>query len=144
MHGLMNCNCTSGWGGYAALVLRVATGAIFAVHGYQKLTMMGVDGTAAFLDTLGFPIASVFAVVLIAVELLGGLALVAGAFVHWVSKLLAVVAVVALFLVHIGNGFYIQNGGYEFMLLILAATVSLMITGAGRFSVDEMLGKSRE
>ncbi|TSC61392.1 MAG: hypothetical protein Athens041674_782, partial [Parcubacteria group bacterium Athens0416_74] len=39
---MLNCNCSSAWGGYAPLVLRVATGLVFAMHGYQKLTQMGV------------------------------------------------------------------------------------------------------
>lgn len=137
----LDCNCSSAWGGYAPLVLRLVTGAIFAMHGYQKLTEMGVDGVAGFLGGLGFPLASVFAVILIAAELLGGIALILGAFTHWVSKLLAVVAVVALVTVHITKGFFISGGGYEFILLILAATVSLMITGAGAFSVDGWMKK---
>jgi putative oxidoreductase len=138
MFGILNCDCSSKWGGYAPLVLRVVTGLIFAMHGYQKLTQMGVSGVAGFLDGLGFPLASVFAVILIAVELLGGLALIAGFMTHWAAKLCAIVAVVALFTVHIANGFFMSGNGYEFILLILAASVSLMISGPGAFSVDGM------
>lgn len=137
----MDCGCSSTWGGYAPLVLRLATGVIFAMHGYQKLTQMGVEGVAGFLGGLGFPLAGVFAVILIAVELLGGIALILGAFTHWVSKLLAVVAVVALLTVHVTKGFFITDGGYEFIILILAATISLMITGAGALSVDGWMKK---
>lgn len=136
-----DCSCSSAWGGYAPLVLRVVTGVIFAMHGYQKLMQMGVEGTAGFLMGLGFPMATVFAVLLIVAELVGGLMLIAGFWTHWTSKVLAVVALVALFTVHISNGFFMATGGYEFILLILAATVSLMITGAGAFSVDGWMKK---
>lgn len=138
---MFDCNCSSAWGGYAPMVLRIATGLVFAMHGYQKLTQMGVEGVAGFLGGLGFPLASVFAVILIAVELLGGVALIVGFMTHWAAKLTAVVALVALVTVHLSKGFFISNGGYEFILLLLAASISLMITGAGAYSVDGMRGK---
>lgn len=125
---------------YAPFVLRVVTGAVFAMHGYQKFTG-GVDKTAGFLDSLGFPAATVFAVILIAAELLGGIALILGLFTRPVAKILAIVAVVALFTVHVSKGFFIAKGGYEFILLILAATVSILITGPGKFALDNKLGK---
>lgn len=140
---ILHCACADKWGSYAPLVLRVVTGAVFAMHGYQKLTVMGLEGTAGFLASLGFPMATVFAVILIAAELLGGIALIAGFFTHWVSKLLAIVAIVALLTVHITKGFFISGGGFEFILLILASSISLMITGAGAFSVDGMMHKSQ-
>lgn len=138
---MLNCNCSSAWGGYAPLILRVATGLVFAMHGYQKLTQMGVEGVAGFLGGIGFPLASVFAVILIAVELLGGAALIVGFMTHWAAKLTAVVALVALITVHLSKGFFISNGGVEFILVLLAASISLMITGAGAYSVDGMRGK---
>ncbi len=141
---MLNCNCSSAWGGYAPLILRVATGLVFAMHGYQKLTQMGVEGVAGFLGGIGFPLASVFAVILIAVELLGGAALIVGFMTHWAAKLTAVVALVALITVHLSKGFFISNGGVEFILVLLAASVSLMITGAGAYSVDGMRGKSAQ
>ncbi|TSC61319.1 MAG: putative oxidoreductase, partial [Parcubacteria group bacterium Athens0416_74] len=87
------------------------------------------------------PLASVFAVILIAVELLGGAALMVGFMTHWAAKLTAVVALVALVTVHLSKGFFISNGGVEFILVLLAASISLMITGAGAYSVDGMRGK---
>lgn len=134
MHGLLNCRCAEGWQEYAPLVLRVAVGLIFAMHGWQKL-QGGVEATAGFLGTLGFPAASLFAVVLIAVELLGGIALILGVFTHVAAKLLAIVAIVGLVTVHLGKGFFIASGGYEFILLLLAASLSLMITGPGKWAL---------
>jgi putative oxidoreductase len=131
--------CAEKWGAVAPLVLRVVVGAIFAMHGYQKLTMMGVPGVSGFLTMLGFPMPDVFAVLLIAAELGGGILLILGLFTHWTAKVLAFVALVALATVHLSKGFFLP--GYEFILLILAASVSVMITGAGKYSLDHKLKK---
>lgn len=132
--------CTEKWGAAAPLILRVVVGAIFAMHGWQKL-QGGVAGVSGFLGSLGFPMADAFAVILIAAELIGGILLILGLFTHWTAKVLAVVAVVALVTVHLGKGFFVNEGGYEFILLILAATVSILITGAGKYSLDAKMKK---
>jgi putative oxidoreductase len=139
MMKLLNCDCSGAWHAFAPFFLRIATGAIFVAHGWQKF-VGGVPGVAGFLGSLGFPMPEVFAVILITAELGGGILLILGAFTHWVAKILAVVALVALVVVHLPNGFT-GPGGYEFILLILAAAVSLMITGAGKWSVDARLRK---
>ena len=140
MQNILKCTCGDKWIGVGPLLVRVTVGLIFAMHGWQKLEG-GVPGVAGFLGSLGFPSPEVFAVVLIAVELIGGILLIAGAFTHWVAKILALVAVIALFTVHAGNGFFMATGGYEFILLILAATLSLVFTGPGKWAVDSKLLK---
>jgi putative oxidoreductase len=141
MRNLLWCKCAAKFADIAPLVLRLAVGSIFAYHGYQKLTQMGIDGVAGFLGPMGFPMPEAFAVILIAVELIGGIFLILGAFTHWSAKLLTVVALVALFMVHLKNGFPVGAGGYEFMMLIAAVTISLLITGPGKYSVDRMVFK---
>ncbi len=141
MKKLIDCMCAEKWGPAAPFILRVVLGAIFAMHGWQKLSQMGLDGTAGFLGGLGFPIPGVFAALLIAAELGGGILLILGLFSHWAAKVLAVVAIVALFTVHISKGFFVDAGGYEFILLILAATLSVLITGPGKYSLDAMMRK---
>lgn len=130
----------SAYSGFAPLVLRVATGAVFAMHGYQKFSG-GLEGVTGFLTSLGFPIPAVFAVILIAVELVGGIALILGVATRLAAKLSAIVAIVALFTVHASKGFFISDGGYEFIMLLFAASVSLMITGPGRWALDDLLRK---
>lgn len=129
-----------GWREYAPTVLRVVTGVIFALHGWQKLEG-GLAGVTGFVASLGFPMPAVFAVLLIAAELGGGILLVLGLLTRWAAKALVVVSLIALFMVHLPNGFFMATGGYEYILLLLAASVSLMLTGAGKWSLDRMLWK---
>ncbi|HRH24368.1 MAG TPA: DoxX family protein [Candidatus Paceibacterota bacterium] len=139
MKNLLQCTCASKWGEAAPLILRVVTGVIFFMHGYQKLMVMGIPGVTGFLTMLGMPFPGVLAVLLIAGELLGGLFLILGLWTHWSAKVLAFIALVALFAVHFSKGFFLP--GYEFILLLLAASVSLMITGPGKWSVDRKMMK---
>lgn len=128
-----------GWG---LTVLRVVIGIVFLMHGIQKLGG-GVGGTAGFLGSLGIPLPEVMAIVLIAVELLGGIALVLGLGTRFVAPLLAVTMLVALVTVHLDKGFFAQNGGYEFTLTLLAATVALALTGSGEAALDKVFTRRR-
>lgn len=141
MKKLLNCNCLGKFGAVSPLIVRVAVGLIFAMHGWQKLSVMGVGGVEGMLNALGFPMAGLLAVVLIAAELVGGIFLILGVFTHWSAKVLVVVSAVALFAVHLPNGFFLGTGGYEFILLILAATLSVLITGPGKYSLDAKMFK---
>lgn len=140
MRNILHCNCGPKFAPLASLFLRVVVGVIFLVHGWQKL-QGGVPGTAGFLATLGFPAPEFFAVLLIAAEVIGGALLIIGLYTHWAAKILAIVALVALVTVHLGKGFSVATGGYEFILLILAASLSVMALGGGRWSVDAHLKK---
>lgn len=124
------------WSDPALFFLRIATGFIFFTHGWQKLDA-GIDLTAAFLSTLNFPAPEIFAIVLIATEIIGGLALIFGAYTRLAAKLTGVVAVIALLTVHISKGYSSTGGGYEYVLLLAAACVMLLVMGGGAWSVDK-------
>ncbi len=127
---------TQGWG---LTVLRVVVGIVFLVHGGQKLFVMGFGGVAGFLGSLGVPAPGLFAVIVTLVELLGGLALILGLFTRVVAVLLAVGMVVAILAVHLTNGFLAANNGYEFPLVLLAASVALAVAGPGEAALDKAL-----
>ncbi len=135
---ILTCNCLSRFHGVGLFLIRVVVGAIFVVHGYQKFS--GQMDATAMLTNLQFPAPEVFAVILVAAELIGGALLIIGALTHWAAKMLTIVAAVALIVVHLPNGFTGQ-GGYEFILLILVCCIALMIAGPGRWSVDAALKK---
>lgn len=121
--------------GWAPLPLRVVVGLVFVVHGGQKLFAFGLAGTAGFLGSLGIPLPTVAAVALIAVELLGGLALLVGAFTRVAALLLAADMLGAALLVHLPKGFFLPDG-VEFVLTLLGGTLTLAGTGPGMLSVD--------
>lgn len=140
MRNILHCNCGPKFAALASLFLRVVVGVIFLVHGWQKL-QGGVPGVSGMLASLGFPAPEFFAVLLIAAEVIGGALLIIGLLTHWAAKILSIVALVALVTVHLDKGFFVGAGGYEFILLILAASLSVMAMGGGRWSVDAHLKK---
>ena len=140
---------------YGPAVLRLAIGAVFVAHGAQKLFGVwgggGLSGTAAFFGQLGLTPAYPLAILVGLVEFAGGLMLIAGALTLFVALALALNMVVAIWKVHLANGFFLnwnmvagQGHGYEFNLALIGALVSLMLTGPGAFSVDGRRERSAE
>jgi putative oxidoreductase len=120
------------------LLIRLVVGLVFAMHGWMKLSVMGVAGTAAFLGSLGVPLPEVNAVLIITVELVGGLLLALGAVTRIVGTLLAFSMLVAFITVHAANGFFLPDG-YEFVMTLALVSAALVVTGAGGYSVDARL-----
>lgn len=124
---------------WALTIIRITVGLIFFMHGWQKLFMMGIPGVSGFFGSLGVPAAGFMAGFITFLELLGGLALILGVATRIVAALLAINMLVALLLVHLANGFFASNGGYEFVLILMAASVAFVFSGAGSMSVDARL-----
>jgi putative oxidoreductase len=121
------------------LFVRAALGIVFVAHGWQKLTVYGVSGVATGFEQMGFPVPMVNAVIITAVELGGGLLLLAGAGTRVVAALLAFSMLVATVVAHGSAGFFLPTG-YEFALTLMLVSLGLTQTGAGRYSVDARLG----
>ena len=130
----------AGWG---PLALRLPLGIVFVAHGAQKLFGAfggyGLEGTGQFMASLGLTPGTLMALLAGSAEFFGGLALLLGVLVRPAAAALAFAMLVAIFSVHIGKGLFMANNGYEFALALLAASVSLLISGAGRLSVDAPL-----
>ncbi|MBI3155132.1 MAG: DoxX family protein [Burkholderiales bacterium] len=126
-----------------ALALRIPVGIIFAAHGAQKLFGWfggyGLEGTGQFFGSVGLNPGYLLALLAGLAEFFGGLALVAGLLVRPAAAALAFAMLVAIFAVHWGKGFFAASGGYEFALALFAASLSLLFSGAGRFSVDRAI-----
>jgi putative oxidoreductase len=121
-------------------ILRVTTGAIFAAHGAQKLFVYGVAGVTGAFAQMGVPMPGIAGPATGLVEFLGGLALVAGLLTRLASGGLAVTMLGAIALVHLDGGFFAPTG-IEYPLALLAATVVLSVTGAGRYSLDSLIAR---
>ncbi|WP_277211417.1 DoxX family protein [Isoptericola croceus] len=128
----------------ALLVARAAIGIVFVAHGWQKLFTQGIDGTAAFFDQMGIPAAVAAAWFAALVELVGGAALILGLVVPVAGALLIVNMIGAFAFVHAGAGLFVDQGGYELVLTLAAATLILVAVGAGRYSIDHLLLGRRE
>ena len=132
----------------ATAILRLVLGVIFFAHGAQK--MLGWFGGFGFSGTMGFftgtmHIPAPFAFLAIAAEFFGGLGLILGFLTRIAAFGIAVNMLVAIATVHSSFGFFMnwtgtQKGeGFEYHLLVLAATAFLMIRGAGAFSFDRAI-----
>lgn len=139
------------WAQWWPIPLRLIVGYGFMEHGYAKLAH-GPESFANILHALGVPFPSLMAWATIAVELLGGLLILLGAFVTLASIPMAIVLLVAIFTVHLPNGFssikllsvdgagaHFGQPGYETDLLYLAALMALVLGGPGPLSVDRLL-----
>ena len=130
---------------WAGLILRVTLGIVMFPHGAQKLLGwyggFGFDGTMGFFtQTMGLPWIIAFLVII--GESFGSVALLAGFLTRFTAASLAVIMLGATSIVHLPNGFFMnwfgkqQGEGYEYHLLVIGIAAALVITGAGRWSID--------
>ncbi|WP_372930415.1 DoxX family protein [Shewanella putrefaciens] len=128
---------------FAPLALRIPIGIILIAHGAQKLFGWfggyGLEGTGQWMASIGLTPGYLMALMAGSSEFFGGLFLLLGLLTRPTALVLSFTMVVAIFSVHIGNGLFLANNGYEFGLALLAATVSLAISGAGKLSLDNLL-----
>ncbi|WP_261884055.1 DoxX family protein [Vibrio pelagius] len=131
--------------GFGALALRVPVGVIFMAHGAQKLFGWfggyGLEGTGQWMASIGLGPGMLMAFLAGSAEFFGGLFIFLGLLTRPAAAVLAVTMLVAIFSVHFENGLFMSNNGYEFGLALLAASVSLAFSGAGKAAIDEILAK---
>lgn len=131
--------------GFGALALRVPVGIIFMAHGAQKLFGWfggyGLEGTGQWMASIGLGPGVLMAFLAGSAEFFGGLFILFGLLTRPAAASLAVTMLVAIFAVHFENGLFMSNNGYEFGLALLAASVSLAFSGAGKAAIDETIAK---
>ncbi|AUB74613.1 DoxX family protein [Pseudomonas sp. Lz4W] len=131
--------------GYGLTVLRIFVGIIFAAHGSQKLFGWfgggGLAGTAQWMESIGLTPGTLMALLSGGTEFFGGLALIVGLLARPAALGLSFTLLVAIFSVHIHNGLFMANNGYEFALALLGGTVAVLLEGAGKLSIDGAIAK---
>lgn len=119
---------------HGAALLRVALGAMWIAHALLKIVVYTLPGAAKFFETVGLPGVLVYPVV--AAELAGGIAILLGLQGRWVSLALLPILAVASW-VHLPNGwvFTAPNGGWEYPVFLLAASIAHALLGDGAWTV---------
>ena len=127
----------------STLPLRLIAGVIFSAHGAQKLFAWfggyGLEGTGQWMDSIGLGPGYLMALLVGSTEFFGGILLILGLLTRPTSAVLAITMVVAIVKVHLANGVFMSNNGYEFALALLAMTLALAISGAGKYSADQLI-----
>ena len=127
----------------ALFVLHVTVGGLLAAHGAQKLFGSGgggIDGTADMFDRVGLRRGQLHARLAGTAEFCGGALLVLGLLTPFAASTLIAVMVAAIAAVHLPNGFFNTNKGYEFNLTLIVAAFALAGAGPGAWSLDNVLG----
>jgi putative oxidoreductase len=126
------------------LVLHAVVGIAFAAHGAQKLFGLfgghGIDGTAGFFEQIGLRPGRLHAWASGIAEFGGGILLALGLFVPFAAAALIAVMVAAVLTVHLPNGFFVSDNGYEYNLELVAVAFALAGVGAGKWSLDAAFG----
>ena len=136
----------------AAAVLRVALGLVLFPHGAQKI--LGWFGGFGFTGTMNYFTGTlhlpwIIALLVILIEFIGSLMLITGTATRVAALLIIINFIGVILTAHLANGFFInwlgnQKGeGYEYHLLIIGMAASLLISGAGAFSVDRLMSKGK-
>ncbi|MGB3726451.1 MAG: DoxX family protein [Glaciecola sp.] len=127
----------------APLALRVGAGIIFVAHGAQKLFGMfggyGLEGTGQWMASIGLEPGYLMALAAGSAEFFGGLLILVGLLTRPAAIVLAFTMLVAIVSVHLPNGLFMTNNGYEFGLSLLVLSISLAISGAGKWSIDNAI-----
>jgi len=147
---------TAKLGQYASIPLRLIVGYGFMAHGYAK-TVHGPEHFINILHTIGVPAPQLMGWATIITELVGGLAVLVGAYVPLASVPLAAVLLVAMFTVQLPYGFssiklqavtaagaQFGQPGYEIDLLYLACLTTLVLGGSGPFALDGLLRRRQK
>jgi putative oxidoreductase len=127
----------------AVLISRLALGGVMIAHGAQKALINGLAGTQQGFTAMGAPLPDLTAVLVILLELGGGVLMLLGLGTRVVALLFGATMVGAALLVHLPKGFYATNGGWELVGILAALSLALAVGGAGRLSVDHLIARHR-
>lgn len=131
--------------GFSTLALRIPLGLVFMAHGSQKLFSWfggyGLEGTGQWMASIGLEPGYLMALLSGSAEFFGGLLILLGLLTRPAAFVLALTMLVAIVAVHLPNGLFMANNGYEFGLVLLAGSISLLIAGSGDVAVDKVLAQ---
>lgn len=127
--------------GLGISILRIITGIVFTAHGYQKVFMFGKAGVQGAFTAMGAPMPAITGPLVAYLEFFGGIALMIGFLTRLAALGLVIEMLGAMLIVHLANGFFMPKG-YEFVLLLFAASLTLVFAGSGSLSIDSIIAKN--
>ena len=125
----------------ALLIFRVVLGLVFIVHGIDKLFFPGMDDTIGQFSAWGIPQPQVFGWVVAIGELVAGAMLVIGLLATFAAGMLAILCALSVYFVHLGNGVFVEEGGFEYTAVLCVALLMIVVFGSGRASLDGVLSR---
>jgi putative oxidoreductase len=120
---------------YGAMLLRLILGIVYIMHAYLALGVLGPSGMIAYQAKAGVPFPEIATWYLILAHGLGGILLVLGIFMRWAALANVLAMLGAIVFVHLKKGFWAHEGGYEYALVLLVATLTVAMIGGGALSL---------
>jgi putative oxidoreductase len=123
---------------FGMTITRIALGIVLFAHGYiLKVETFTIGGTVGFFESIGLP--AIAAYLVIGGEILGGIALILGAFARLAAWLSLPILLGATWM-HLGNNwvFSAEGGGWEFPILLVALALAVGFGGAGKYAIDNL------
>ncbi len=120
---------------YGAMLLRLILGIVYIMHAYLAAVVLGPAGMIDYQVKNGIPFPEIGAWYLILAHGLGGICLALGLFTRWAALANVPVMLGALLFVHLKSGFWAHKGGYEYVLVLLVATLAVAMIGGGALSL---------
>ena len=120
---------------YGATLLRLILGVVYVMHAYLALVIRGPATTISDQIRYGVPFPEIATWYLILAHGLGGISLVLGIYTRWAALVNLPAMLGALVFVHLKKGFWAFEGGYEYVLVLLVATVEVAMIGGGALSL---------
>ena len=129
------------WRDIAYTLIRVVVGYILLMHGWLKVGTFGLAGVSGFMAKQGLEPATAFAVAAMILETVGAVCIIIGLFTRFFAAAIAIELGIALLAAHLKAGFFVNNGGFEYVLLLGIVMFAIAIRGGGPYSVDRLIGK---
>ena len=118
-------------------LVRIMLGIVFIAHGGQKVLGLfggpGLEGFVSWVGTFGVP--AYLGYIAAFAELIGGILLLFGIYAELGALMVIGVMAGAIYFVHLPHVFFIQNGGYEYVLSLIVSSVAIIIGGAGTLAL---------
>lgn len=143
LRGLLTARAPERLTDSAFLLLRLAAAVVFIAHGWNTFSGQGVSGAIEAQRAAGIPLPVLAGPFTVFSELVGGILLALGLFTRLSAISISVIMMGAWVFVHAQNGLFATKGGFEYVMVLAAISLTLIVTGPGRYSIDHLVAGSR-